>query len=212
MDFERLLELIGDEPLFETGLLLAGRVNPAAIRLQLGRWVKSGRIIQLRRGLYAIAPPYQKIAPHPFHIANRLQRGSYVSLQTALAFHGYIPEGVHQTLSVTSGRPGQFSTPLGNFVFRHIKPDLLRGYRMIDLDGQQAWAATPEKALLDLVYLQTGADSEAYLNELRLQNLDQLDVDLLASYRQVFGSPKMNRAIDLVLKMRMEQSRDYETL
>jgi predicted transcriptional regulator of viral defense system len=212
MDFERLLDLIGDEPLFETGLLLAGRVNPAAIRLQLGRWVKSGRIIQLRRGLYAIAPPYQKIAPHPFHIANRLQRGSYIGLQSALAFHGLIPEGVHQTLSVTSGRPGQFSTPLGNFVYRHIKPDLLRGYRMIDLDGQQAWAATTEKALLDLVYLQTGADSEAYLNELRLQNLDQLDVDLLTSYRQIFGSPKMNRAIDMMLKMRMEQSREYETL
>ena len=62
------------------------------------------------------------------------------------------------------------------------------------------------------MYLQTGADSEAYLSELRLQNLDQLDVDLLTSYRQIFGSPKMNRAIDLVLKMRMEQSREYETL
>jgi len=212
MDFERLLALIGDEPLFETGLLLAGKVSPAAIRLQLGRWVKSGRIIQLRRGLYAIAPPYQKIAPHPFHIANRLQRGSYISLQSALAFHGMIPEGVHQNLSVTSGRPGQFSTPLGNFVFRHIKPDLLRGYHLLDLDGQQAWVASPVKALLDLVYLQAGADSQAYLDELRLQNLDQLDVDLLASYRQVFGSPKMNRAIDLVLKMRMQQSREYETL
>lgn len=63
MEFERLLELVGDEPVFETALLLAGKVNPDIIRLQLTRWTKSGRLLQLRRGLYAIAPPYQKVKP-----------------------------------------------------------------------------------------------------------------------------------------------------
>ena len=63
MEFERLLELVGDEPIFETSLLLAGNVKPNAIRLQISRWTRSGRLYQLRRGLYAIAPPYQKTKP-----------------------------------------------------------------------------------------------------------------------------------------------------
>ena len=47
MEFERLLELVGDEPVFETALLLAGNANPQNVRLQLTRWVKSGRVYQL---------------------------------------------------------------------------------------------------------------------------------------------------------------------
>ena len=92
MIFEKLLKIVEAEPVFETGLLLAGDENPFDVRKQLSRWVNSGRIYQLRRGLYALAPPYQKTTPHPFLIANRMVRGSYVSCQSALAFYGLIPE------------------------------------------------------------------------------------------------------------------------
>lgn len=91
MKFEQLLAAVGDEPVFETGLLLAGEVDPSDVRRQLSRWVASGRLFQLRRGLYALAPPFQKVLPHPFLVANRLVGGSYVSLQSALAHHGLIP-------------------------------------------------------------------------------------------------------------------------
>jgi predicted transcriptional regulator of viral defense system len=79
MRFEALLSLIGDQPILETGLLLTGNVDPADVRRQLSRWVRSGRVHQLRRGLYALAPPYQNMIPHPFLTANALMPGSYVS-------------------------------------------------------------------------------------------------------------------------------------
>jgi predicted transcriptional regulator of viral defense system len=212
VDFERLLELVGDEPVFESALLLAGKVNPNAVRLQLSRWTKSGRLYQLRRGLYALAPPYQKVKPHPFLIANRMQRASYVSDQSAIAFYGLIPEIVHVTLSVTAGRPERLETPLGVFEFRHIKPELLRGYRMTDLGGQQALVATPEKALLDLVYLQPGGDTPAYLRELRLQNLERLDLDELRRQAEIFGSPKLRRAVEAITLLAQTESQEYDTL
>ena len=59
MEFQELLHVVGDEPLFETGLLLAGDVNPDNVRRQLSRWTAAGKLYQLRRGLYALAPPYQ---------------------------------------------------------------------------------------------------------------------------------------------------------
>ena len=81
---------MGDEPVFETGLLLAGDVDPVDVRRQLSRWTAAGYLYQVRRGLYALAPPYRKVEPHPFLAANRIVRPSYVSLQSALAFHGFI--------------------------------------------------------------------------------------------------------------------------
>ena len=167
MEFRHLVEAVEDEPLFETGLLLAGAVDPADVRRQLVRWTRAGRILQLRRGLYALAPPFRKNVPHPFLVANRLRPGSYVSLQSALAHHGMIPEGVPLTTSVTGGRPAALRTPLGHFDFRHIRAHWLRGYEPIDLGGGQvALVATAEKALLDLVHLWPGGDSSSYLRSL----------------------------------------------
>ena len=94
MKFDDLLTAVGNEPLFETGLLLACDVDPRHVRRQLSRWTSAGRLVQLRRGLYALAPPWRKQSPHPFLIANHLAPGSYVSGASALAFAGAIPENV----------------------------------------------------------------------------------------------------------------------
>lgn len=72
MEFGHLLRIVEDEPVFDTGLLLAGDVDPADVRRQLSRWTTAGRLYQLRRGLYALAPPFQKVKPHPFLVANRV--------------------------------------------------------------------------------------------------------------------------------------------
>jgi predicted transcriptional regulator of viral defense system len=212
MEFDRLLELIGDDPVFGTALLFAGDINPQNIRLQLNRWTKSGRIYQLRRGLYAIAPPYQKTKPHSFLIANRLQRASYVSTQSALAFYGMIPETVNVTTSVTTGRPERLETPLGIFEFHHMRADLLHGYQMTELGKQQALVATPEKALLDLVYLQTGGEKPEYLRELRLQHLDLLSLDILRKQSGIFDTPKMRKAVEVIAKLIQSENQEYVDL
>ena len=213
MEFGRLLEIVDDEPVFETGLLLAGDVDPANVRRQLSRWTKAGRLYQLRRGLYALAPPFQKVKPHPFVVANRLLRASYVSCQSALAHYGLIPEHVPVVTSVTTARPARWDTPLGIYEFRHIKADLLRGYRLIELvERQQAFVAAPEKALLDLVYLQAGGDSPDYLRELRLQNLGRLDLDELERQADLANSPKLRRTAAFVTDLARSEPLEYEAL
>jgi predicted transcriptional regulator of viral defense system len=213
MEFKHVLDVVGDEAVFETGLLLAGGVDPNNVRKQLSRWVRAGRLYQLRRGLYALAPPFQKVKPHPFLVANRMVRGSYVSRQSALAHFGLIPEYVPVVTSVTTARPGRWETPLGIYDFRHIKTDLFRGYRLVDLgDGQQAYLATREKALLDLIYLQAGGDRPAYLQELRLQNLEQLDLAELGRQAELAGSPKLRRAVGWVVERANSAAEEYETL
>jgi predicted transcriptional regulator of viral defense system len=199
MKWQALLALVADEALFSSALLLAGDVSAVLVRLQLSRWVKTGRLLQLRRGLYALSPTWRKVEPHPFLIANRLRRGSYVSLQSALAYHGVIPEHVPMVTSVGPGRPGTVRTPLGAFQFNHLAGTLLFGYSRVEIASRQfAFVASPEKALLDLVHLTPGSDSSGFLQELRLQNPASISLSTLDRLAQRSGKPKLVRAARLV--------------
>lgn len=213
MKFSELLRIVGGEPVFETGLLLAGDVDPADVRRQLVRWTNAGKIIRLRRGLYAPASPYVVVKPHPFVVANRLLRPSYVSLESALALHGLIPEYVPVTTSVTTRRPGVFDTPFGSHSYRCLKMSMFWGYRAIDLpDGQQALVAGPEKALLDLLHLRARSDSPGFLRELRLQNLERLDLTELSRQAERIGAAKVRRAAAAVTELATAQAKEFDTL
>ncbi len=213
MEFAELLRIVDSLPIFGTGLLLSGNVSSVDIMKQLSRWTSSGKLYQFRRGLYSLAPPYQKVTPHPFLIANQLLGGSYVSLQSALAYYGMIPELVPVTTSVTTSRPAAYRTPFGQFDYRHIQVDWFRAYRMVDLgNDQSAFIASPEKAILDLVYLQPGGDSENFLRELRLQTVDQIDKEQLHQLASETGRPKLLRAVQVINRIVEEEIIGYETL
>jgi predicted transcriptional regulator of viral defense system len=210
MKFECLLSLVVNQPLFETGLLLAGNVDPNDIRRQLSRWVRAGKLRQLRRGLYMLEPPYQSISPHPFLIANALVPGSYVSKQSALAYYGLIPEYTPRTLSVTTLRPSQWD---GGFYFQHIAPHFNFGYQLVTLSEQQrAFVAKPEKALLDLIHLTPHSDSPEYLSQLRLQNLEKLDLEQIHEFAESAGKPKWKRTARYVTELAKQEESDYEEL
>ena len=212
MKFDELQALVQSEPVFETTFLLAGDVDPADVRKQLSRWTKTGRVLQLRRVLYALAPPYQKVKPHPFLVANRLAPGSYISLQSALAHYGLIPEYVPMVTSVGPGRPQQWTTPFGTFALRHIKPDLLFGYERIQVApsqsgfSQSAFIALPEKALLDLLYLEPNSAKSEYIHELRLQNLESLDTGRMMRLAEESNSRKLRAATTLIADLAAQES------
>ena len=213
MKFNELLNLVDSEPLFETGLLLAGQKNPGYIRRQLSGWVRAGKLYQLRRGLYAVAPPFRQRTPHPFVIANQIVPGSYVSLQAGLAHYDLIPEHVPVMTSVTSSRPGTWQTPLGRYEYRHLQPALMYGYQAIEVrPGQWAFVARPAKALLDMVYLHPGGDAVDYLRELRLQNVHLISPGELSDFAQRAQKPKLERAAKALISLIEQLQAEYEAL
>jgi predicted transcriptional regulator of viral defense system len=202
MNYGELLNIAQQNPVFSSSLLLAGKGSAGSVRRQLDRWVKSGRLLQLRRGIYSVAPPYQAEAPHPFLVANHLRKPSYVSLQSALSHYGLIPEFVPVITSVTTGRPEELQTPLGGFVFRHLKKTAFWGYTQIEISrGQAVFLASPEKALLDLLYLTPGSDSPEYLQELRFEPMDGFDWHALRIHAERFHSPKLKRAVEVLSRL-----------
>ncbi len=86
----------------------------------LKRALKAGEVVRVRRGLYCLAAKYLRQKVDPLVLAQRIYGPSYVSIETALAYHGWIPEAVYAVTSVSLGRSREFDTPLGHFSFTRV--------------------------------------------------------------------------------------------
>ena len=136
--------------------LLGG--SPARRYGVINRALKDGSLARLKRGTYALGQRYRKEPIHPFAVAQALVPGSYVSFETALAYHGWIPEAVFVTAGVTPGRKTTHFdvSDFGTFDFH---PLALADYRFLTgvdrtVFGQlTALVAQPLRALMDLVAL-----------------------------------------------------------
>lgn len=118
---------------------------------RLNEWQKKNYIKKIRQGFY-IFSDLEINEQILFIIANRIHEPSYVSLEMALSFYGFIPEAVYGITSVTSQKTKAIKTPVGNFIYRHTKPELLFGYELQECDGHRYQIAEAEKAVLDYLY------------------------------------------------------------
>jgi len=124
----------------------------------VNRALKAGELHRLSRGRYLLADRFRDYPGHPFALAQAFVPGSYVSFETALAHHGWIPEAVHTTSCVTLGRKTLIfdSGKFGQFTFHPIAvytDRLLELVQRIQITHQTMLVADPLRALMDLVCL-----------------------------------------------------------
>ena len=203
------MKIAADMSLIDTEMILAGVPNPKPLKVQISRWEKAGKLIQLKRGVYALASPYRKKSAFGPFIAATLKTPSYITMEKAFEFHNLIPEAVWVWTSVTTKRPGRFRSKEGDFEYQHIKKQLFWGYKSVTLDNQTGFIATPEKALLDFFYLRKIKPSEAYLEEMRLQSLEDINLSTLLAYARKFNKPGILRTSKLLKKF-IEAQRSEE--
>ncbi|MDP2830255.1 MAG: hypothetical protein Q8O37_16825 [Sulfuricellaceae bacterium] len=153
----------------------------------VNRALQHGELLQLRRGRYLLATQLQNRMPHPFVLAQALQAGSYISFETALSFHGWIPESVPVTLSVLPGRR-RLEVDHPTFgLFRFYPLALRQGYFLEAVDrhtfagpvGQVALVAQPLRALLDIVCLRKLEVGSSMGNIGELMQSMRIDAELL---------------------------------
>ena len=198
MNWAEFLKTIGKLPVINTENLLAGVFDPAGIEVQISRWNKAGKIIQLKRGIYLLAEPYRKIEVYDPYIAAILKKPSYISMEKALEYHNLIPEAVTVYTSITTKRKGRFVSEAGIFDYRHIKNSLFWGYTSVTVNKQTAFIASCEKAILDYFYVKKLNISLDYLYELRLQNVKKINIEKLFEYARRFEKPKMLYAARII--------------
>jgi predicted transcriptional regulator of viral defense system len=124
----------------------------------VNRALKAGDLHRLTRGRYLLADRYRDYPGHPFALAQAFVPGSYVSFETALAYHGWIPEAVYTTACVTPGRKTLLFDPpgYGRFSFHPLAIHEGRFLELVlrtQITQQTMWIAEPLRALMDLVCL-----------------------------------------------------------
>ena len=159
-------------------------ISEGARKLLIHRAVKAKEILRLKRGLYILSREYRKSSYHPYAIAAMLHAPSHISLETALSFHGLIPEAVYQVSSVTSSRSRDFNTPLGIFTFQRIPLHNPRaGVEIVKLDDYSwAYIAKPLRAITDLIYYRKEITWEAHglgflTDSMRIEDEDLFHID-----------------------------------
>ena len=165
----------------------------------LTRWQKSGLIVKLRQGFYA----FQEAVAQPnfaLFLSNFIYKPSYISLHTALAFYGIIPEAVTQITAVSSLKTANFINEVTQFSYKTIKADLFFGYEQKPFGNRTINIATPEKAILDLLYLYPFYNTESEIENLRFDEdfiRNELNIGKLALYLDRFNHKKLTKRVKI---------------
>jgi len=183
---------------------------PSMNLMNLVRWQQKGYILRLRNRWYTFndAESHENIE---WLAANLIYTPSYISLHTALSWYNLIPEMIVSTTSVSTRKTNKFSTPLGDFVYHRIKPELFGfGYSLEDMDAYRSesnksrkiMVATPQKAILDFFYINSYYSSEKDMEDLRLSESELTKIlnEEFYLYLERYESKALERRIRLMTK------------
>jgi hypothetical protein len=164
-------------------------------------------LIHLRRGFYCLAEKHRRGPLNLFSISQKIYGPSCVSLESALSYHGWIPEAVYTTTCVTSQRTRDFDTPLGKFSYQHLPLRvLLFDVERISSGADTFFMARPWRALADyvFVYKKDWKSVDPLLSSLRIEGdlLHSVDVSELQEIAETYSSRRVSRFISGVLRER----------
>jgi predicted transcriptional regulator of viral defense system len=167
---------------------------------QLSRAAKKGELIRVKRGLYCLSEHLAKRTPHPFELASFIYGPSYISLESALSYHGLIPESVPSITSTSIKRNTTAQTPFGFYTYHRLPTfNFFIGVEHVKEDDNQFLLATPWKALLDYIYCykKNWQDLSPVVDSLRIEpdDLPSLTRDNLLALNSFYQSQRIHRFI-----------------
>ncbi|MEK7562208.1 MAG: type IV toxin-antitoxin system AbiEi family antitoxin domain-containing protein [Patescibacteria group bacterium] len=155
------------------------------INSRLNKYVKSGKLIRLRRGIYAKDKNYNR-----FEMATRIYTPSYISFETVLT-RGGINFQYYETIFVASYVTREIK--IGNQTISFIR---MKDYVLSNTDGIEEHkdgysTATKERAVLDRIYV-----SKNYY----FDNLDGLNWDKVFEILPIYKNKRMDKTVKKYFK------------
>lgn len=169
---------------------------------RLVEWQQKGYILKVINRWYIFSKSLSQ--EDLLIISNRIYSPSYISLQWAMSHYRLIPEGVYTITAITTLKTQDFNTDIGTFSYKHVKPSLLFGYRLVSFENTVYKLAEPEKLILDYLYLNPSINSLEALENLRLnvtELISLLEKQKLQEYLEMFK----NKALEKRVKVLTEQ-------
>lgn len=191
-----------DKEIFDYQTLMDALKELSFPRDKITDLIKKEIIIRVKKGLYIFGDRYRR---HPYSkelLANLIYGPSYVSLEYALHYYGFIPERSEALTSITIGRSRKFHTPVGLFTYRQIPIHAYKkGMTRIEQNNRQSFLiALPEKALADKIISERGVaiTSRKEIQHLLFQDLridpnivQSLSFDRIKMYAKLYRSRKL---------------------
>jgi len=200
MRFLELKEKIQDQLIFTTNDI---KKFDSSFSLQrLTEWQKRGYIKKITRGYY-IFSDYIIREEDLFVFANQIYQPSYISLESALRYYNFIPEGVFGITSVSTRKTNKIMSSTAEFHYRAVKPTLFFGYQVLESGFKKFKMATPEKAVIDYFYLNANLKTENDFKSLRInKDLFQEKVQLssLKEMLERSGNKSLEKRVNVFLK------------
>ena len=136
-----------------------------SLKVQLSRWCKQGVFIRLSRGIYT---PYNaKIEVNK--VANQIYYPSYLSFESALSYYGILSQIPYTLTFATQKKSKKLVLKDTQIEYTQLAKRLFFGYTL----ENGIYLATPEKALMDTIYLVSKGKRTLTVDELYLKNIDK---------------------------------------
>lgn len=176
------------------------RMFPDFDSRRLVEWQKKGYIERVVNRWYRFLEIPQE-ENSLFWTSNRIYQPSYISLETALSFHGLIPEGVYAITAISTLKTQTYQNNTINYIYRNVKPSLYFGYQILRWKDKPILIASPEKALLDFCYLNSHLKKREDFESLRINPgifILKIDLKVLENYLQLFDNNSLIKRIKIL--------------
>lgn len=170
---------------------------------KIHRAVDKGQLIRIKRGLYCLGTYFTTTQPNPFAVSQFIYGPSYISLASALAYHGLIPEAVYSTTAVTIKRSNEFVTPLGRFSYSRLPTKNFFTLVKLERDNKTTafFISTPWRALLDYIFCYKKSYNLSEMAEdlrLDLADLPKIGNNDLQQLQKFYSSNRINKFIKAI--------------
>jgi hypothetical protein len=164
------------------------------------RAVAAGKLIQVKKGLYCLAKKYQRKGVNLYELSRMLYGPSYISFESALSYHQWIPEAVYTLTGACAKRAKSFSTPLGEFSYTRLpSANFYMGVERVVSENGVFFMAAPFRALADYVYAnkKNWTDTGPLVKDLRIEpeTLRKADISLLGQLSAFYRNKRTEKFI-----------------
>lgn len=193
IEFYQQLISIG-QPVFRTEdvAVLAKISNQHASQL-LTRLSNTNQVLQIKRGIW-ILPEKSEVFCLPYFLT--MPAPSYISLQSALSYHGMIMQIPEVIYAISIARTKMYQTSLATVSIHHVTPKMLFGYKEI---APYINMASPEKALIDFCYLHQ-AKSRKFVKLPELELPQHFDFQCLDRYIAMIPYQKRRQKVQQLIE------------
>ncbi len=200
MQYIELKEALKDFTIFSLNDIKS--IDSSFFRVRLNEWQDKGYIKKVIKGYY-IFSDLELNENVLFEIANRIYSPSYISFEMALFFYHLIPESVYGITSASTRRTYKFKTPIAEFSYRKIKPNLFFGYNLIKYNNKHFRIASIEKVILDYFYINSLLTKERDFESLRIDKdmfFKQVNEEKLYTFLEKYAQKTLEKRIKIFLE------------